>query len=188
MQMLLEQALEGVAMEAAHERIAASVFERILVPTDFSAASERAWSTAQRLAAALGAELVLTHVLCEADFLRGLEAEEREADAWSRHSAEQLSITPDPTWSQARVTAQEWAEDLLGRWAGQARAAGLKVSTVLRAGSPHREIVAAVVDHRADLVVLATRGRGGLPRLFYGSVADPVVRSAPCPVMTVRAS
>jgi nucleotide-binding universal stress UspA family protein len=56
----------------------------------------------------------------------------------------------------------------------------------LRSGVPHQEIVALARDERADLIVIGTHGRGGINRALLGSVADRVVRLAPCPVLTVR--
>lgn len=173
-------------MHSIPHMTAGAIFSRILVPTDFSPGSAEAWRMAQRLAPAVGADLVLMHVLDEADFLRSLEPEERRADAWSRHSAGELNIAPDPREGEAPTTAQEWAETQLDEWAAPARVAGLPVQTVLRAGVAQREIVAAVSDLRADLIVLSTHGRGGIDRFLHGSVADPVIRTAPCPVLAVR--
>ena len=51
---------------------------------------------------------------------------------------------------------------------------------------PHEEIVSAAGRERADLIVIGTHGRGGLDRALLGSVADRVIRLAPCPVVTVR--
>ncbi|MBI4636654.1 MAG: universal stress protein [Candidatus Rokubacteria bacterium] len=70
--------------------------------------------------------------------------------------------------------------------AAEARAEGLPVRTQLRAGVPYREIVAIAADERADLIVIGTHGRGGVDRALLGSVADPVIRLAPCPVLSVR--
>ncbi len=167
-----------------------STFSRILVATDFSPESERAWRVAQRLAAGLSAELVLLHVLVWDDSLRSLELAERQADERSRHVDDELNI-PHRTFEtepEVRQSAQEWAEDRMNTWAAGARGAGLAVRTLLRDGTPHREIVAAVREQAADLVVLSTHGRGGIERALIGSVADRVVRTAPCPVMTVRNS
>lgn len=80
---------------------------------------------------------------------------------------------------------REWAT-LLEEWADGARRAGLEVSTLLRGGVPYREVVDAAGAERVDLVLLATHGRGEIHRLLVGSVADKVIRMAPCPVMTVR--
>jgi nucleotide-binding universal stress UspA family protein len=66
-------------------------------------------------------------------------------------------------------------------------AAGVEsVTTDVRPGTPHREILAYVEEHDADLVVLGTRGQTGLERYLLGSVTERVLRSSPVPVMTVR--
>lgn len=144
-----------------------SVFYRVIVPTDFSACAEQAWAQAQRVAAAVGSELVLVHVLADAP-LYG-----------------EGPFSMDRT-RNVQEAARKWVEESLERWAGAARARGLEVRTAIRSGVPHREIVLLATDERADLVVIGTHGRGGLDRALLGSVADRVVRLAPCPVLTVR--
>ena len=62
-----------------------------------------------------------------------------------------------------------------------------KHETMLRVGHPASEILAAVNETGADLVVMATHGRTGVSHLVLGSVAERVVREAPCPVLIVRA-
>jgi nucleotide-binding universal stress UspA family protein len=147
--------------------MADGVFYRIVVPTDFSACSEQAWALARRLAAASGAELVLAHVLVETPLYS-------EGAVDMRHVKD------------VYAAARKWAKETLERWAEAARAEGPKARVVLRTGVPHEEIVALATDERADLVVLGTHGRGGLGRTFLGSVADRVIRLAPCPVLSVR--
>ena len=144
------------------------MFYRIVVPTDFSPNAEPAWVLAQRLAAALESEVVLTHVLVDA-----------------------------PLWSDGPLTGEQmrstfaanrqWASDKLDEMVRAARANGLRARTALRTGRPHDEIVLLATDEKADLIVIGTHGRGGLNRALLGSVADRVVRLAPCPVLTVRA-
>ena len=57
----------------------------------------------------------------------------------------------------------------------------------MRMGVPAPEILRYIQEHGAiDLVVMATAGRGGVARLFMGSVADKIVRAAPCPVLTMH--
>jgi nucleotide-binding universal stress UspA family protein len=68
-----------------------------------------------------------------------------------------------------------------------ARAEGRRVRTAVRVGVPYEEIVALARDERADLLVIGTRGRSGVPHALLGSVAERVVRLAPCPVLSVRA-
>lgn len=63
---------------------------------------------------------------------------------------------------------------------------GLRVQAAAAVGHPEREIPAAAARLRADLIVMATHGRTGLKRALLGSVAEAVLRYAPCPVLTVR--
>jgi nucleotide-binding universal stress UspA family protein len=147
--------------------MSADIFHRIVVPIDFSDSSEPAWALAQRLARALGSEIVLAHVLVEAP-LYG-----------------EGPLTMDRT-RQVLAETRTWAAQQLDRRAAVATANGLAVRTALRTGSPYREIVDLATDERADLVILGTHGRGGLIRAVLGSVADRVVRLAPCAVLTVR--
>lgn len=149
--------------------MAESLFYRIVVPTDFSESAEDAWGLAQRLATTSGAELVLVHVLVETPlFDEGPFTMDRVRNVYD--------------------AARKWGQQSLDAWVAQAHARGIKARGVLRTGVPHREVVDLVADERADLVVIGTHGRGGLERALLGSVADRVVRLAPCPVLTVRAN
>jgi nucleotide-binding universal stress UspA family protein len=139
-----------------------AAFRRIMVPTDFSVSAERAWALAQRLARATGSELVLIHVV--------------PRSAWSI-----------PRADHASEAARKWATEELEDCAGKARAQGLRARVALRTGVAYREIVALAREEGADLIVVATLGRGGIGRALLGSVADQVVRRAPCPVLTVPA-
>ena len=180
------------------------VFPLILVPTDFSAGSEHAWSLAQRMAATLNAELILLHVLPETLLDLATRLEERKAGHRARHVNRELA-TPcadeddEPTPRQrvyvgplTREEAQEFSAASreraaeLEQWAAAGRAAGCKVRTLLRVGVPYREVVLAAQEEHADLVLLATHGRGEIHRLLVGSVADRVIRMAPCPVLTIK--
>jgi nucleotide-binding universal stress UspA family protein len=148
--------------------MAETVFRRILIPTDFSAESERALGTAQRLAQALGAEVVLLHVFVEAPlYSEGPFAAQRVQEVYA--------------------SGRAWVQEQLERRAAAARAAGLPTKTLIVGGVAHQEIVAAARGEQADLIVIGTHGRGGVDRLLLGSVADRVIRLAPCPVLAVRA-
>jgi len=143
------------------------MFYRIIVPTDFSSCSEEAWRLAQRLAGMSGAELVLTHVLTEAPLFR-----------------EGPFIMPKVR--EVFEAARSFADAALEEWAAKARAEGLSARAALRSGVAYQEIVALAGDERADLIVIGTHGRGGIDRALLGSVADRVIRLAPCPVLSVR--
>src|SRR6266508_1644205 len=181
------------------------MFSRILVPTDFSGGSERAWAVAQRMAANLGAELVLLHVLpgTPLDVEVLLASEERKAELRSAQAEHQLGIPraddedPPPArrvfegpftrgaLREFSPQGRAWAE-MLEAWAVRARDAGAKVRTVLRVGVPYREVLSEAKESHVDLVLLATHGRGEIHRLLVGSVADRVIRMAPCPVFTLK--
>jgi nucleotide-binding universal stress UspA family protein len=143
------------------------MFYRIVVATDFSECAQEAWELARRIAAAPGSALVLTHVLTEVP----LYGE---------------GVFNIETARKVRDGARKWSEAALEDWVGKARGAGLSARAALRTGVPHEEIVALAQDERADLIVIGTHGRGGINRALLGSVADRVVRLAPCPVLTVR--
>jgi nucleotide-binding universal stress UspA family protein len=143
-------------------------YHRILVAVDFSPASEDAWSHARRLAALSDGELVLAHIVSEAPrFVAGPLTRARLAEV--------------------QAALRRWADDRLAQWVSAARAEGRRVRTAVRVGVPYEEIVALARDERADLLVIGTRGRSGVPRALLGSVAERVVRLAPCPVLSVRA-
>ncbi len=80
---------------------------------------------------------------------------------------------------------RRWATDELEECAAKARAQGLKVHVVLRAGMPYQEIVALAQNERADLIIIG-HGRRGTDRGLPGSVAHRLLDLAPCPVLTVR--
>ena len=140
------------------------MFHRIVVPTDFSDRAREAWEMAKRLGAAVGAELIVCHIVPEPlRYGQGVYA-------------------GDPADDVARAWVKAALDDLVE----QARAEGLEARACLRRGLAYQEIVALARDERADLIVIGTHGRAGMSRMLLGSVTDRVVRLAPCPVLTVR--
>ena len=67
-----------------------------------------------------------------------------------------------------------------------AKEAEIKVVRRVVIGIPYRKIVEVAEAEKVDLIVMATHGRTGFSHLFMGSVAERVVRTAPCPVLTIR--
>ena len=143
------------------------MFHRIVMPTDFSDCAREAWELAKRVSRATGGELIVSHVLPEPLRLG------------------QVVFVGEPT-SPAGQSARAWVEAALEDLVSEARAHGLEARAVLRTGVADEEIVALALDERADLIVIGTHGRGGMNRLLLGSVADRVIRRAPCPVLIVR--
>ena len=139
----------------------------ILHPTDFSVEADAAEAEAARLARAFGAQLILLHVSVEAP-LYG-------ETPFGMGELEKLYAT-QATWAEAR----------LGERVQRLVKEGVTAVWRRRVGVPHEEILRAMAEERATYIVIGTHGRGGFARFMLGSVADRVVRSAACPVLTVR--
>lgn len=146
-------------------------FTRILVPTDFSAPSDAALAMAKELAARFGASLHLVHVL----------EDPYAVAAYSADAA--IGYLPAGT----REAWQTEAENRLNALLTPAERTQFKVTTtVLFSGSTAQAIVELAQGNDIDLIVMGTHGRGGFAHLLLGSVAERVVRTAACPVLTVR--
>lgn len=140
---------------------------RILVATDFSPHSHQAWLYGVSLAEAFKAELILLHVIEPPDVL-------------SQFPPSGEAYFP-PNLAQIQ---EEFAQKTGGEWI--AEVGSLPARLLTRTGSPFVEIIAASKEEQIDLIVLGTHGRGAIAHLLLGSVAERVVRKAPCPVLTVR--
>lgn len=79
------------------------------------------------------------------------------------------------------------AEAQLSALVAEAQTAGVDAVAQIRTGVPAESIVEAAREAKAELIVVGTHGRTGFERLVLGSVAERVVREAPCPVLTVKA-
>jgi nucleotide-binding universal stress UspA family protein len=143
--------------------------KKILVATDFGEASDAALTYGRELAGRFGATL---HVL---------------------HVAENVYVTTfgAETYAAMAPDLQRELED-----AARARLGELVIdsdhsgpptkSVVLTSSSPAFAIIDYAGEHDVDLIVMGTHGRGALAHLLMGSVAEKVVRLAPCPVLTIR--
>jgi nucleotide-binding universal stress UspA family protein len=136
------------------------VLKQILVPIDFGEASEVALDYGRALARTFGASLHVLHVM-ENLFLRPMAG--------------------DP--SQLKAAA---ALHLSQRITDDDRAALQATAVLETSDNPAEEIAKYATSHAIDLIVMGTHGRGALAQLLVGSVAERVVRTAPCPVLTVR--
>ena len=138
---------------------------------DFSPHAERAFSYATTLAQRFSATLGLVHVV-EDPFVTA---------AWN-------SEVCVPNVGELLEGLIANAEYRLARLRRSARAHGLTVETAVMSGKPAQAIVERAKDGGFDLIVMGTHGRTGLFHVVMGSVAARVLRSAPCPVLTVRAA
>ncbi len=137
----------------------------ILVPCDFSDCSNKALENAAALAGLSGGTLVLLHVIkpVEPGFLIEGTVSRQTQGRMRERAAHEL----------AAVAGHHAGGAVLGR-------------PLIKSGRPWEVIVSVASKTRADLIVLGTHGYTGLKHAMLGSVAERVVRHAPCPVLTVR--
>jgi len=141
----------------------------ILVPTDFSPASRLALRYACQVADVFGAALHIIHVV---------DNPFAPADSSEMYAA----LPPEYLEEVDRLTRAELEAQLTSE-----EKARYSAVFVMRLGAPARQILDYLNEQRAiDLVVMATAGRGGVARFMLGSVADKIVRAAPCPVLTLH--
>lgn len=141
---------------------------KILCPVDFSESSMHALDYAAAFARAHNAELLLLHVTQPLVY----------------------GIVEDPgglnLYQGLEESMQQAAQSKLEEVEKNSREAGLEVKTMLILGTPFLEIIGVAKEKTVDLIVLGTHGRSGLSHVLMGSVAERVVRKAPCPVLTVK--
>jgi nucleotide-binding universal stress UspA family protein len=146
------------------------MFKQILVPTDFSNASRTALEYAIDLATRYGASIHLLHVVDEPAY---------------------VTTYPDGYFAGLPELRQQLVDDAnrqLALTAQICEVANVPFNTQLATGRPAPTVVQHAADSDADVIVMGTHGRGGLEHFILGSVAERVVRTAPCPVLTVRAA
>jgi len=144
----------------------------ILVPTDFSLTSERAMSMAINIAAACSGKIILMHVF--SDFKIG------EAVNWTSYVSTPIS--------EAEIGDEivKRAYEELDTFVGKFPVGDVKVETRVVEDRPYEGIVSMAQEENANLIVMGTHGRTGISHLLMGSTAEKVVRTALCPVLTVK--
>ncbi|MCB1863449.1 MAG: universal stress protein [Gammaproteobacteria bacterium] len=140
--------------------------EKILVPTDFSEAAEKAFDYALFLAETHTAEVTILHVV---DQLQGMA------------QYEILALTPAEIAERLKKSAQQSLQAMVERAKQRVSA-----TQTVREGKTWDVICQAAADEHADMIVMASQGRTGLAHALIGSVAESVVRHANCPVLVVR--
>lgn len=137
--------------------------QHMLVPVDFSEHANQALTYAITVAQKLQARITLLHVIYM------------------------------PPMAGANLTTQmtainEAAKKAVDACVKRVQEAGVEVKSLVCQGIPWQEIVHKASDSGADLIIMGTHGRTGLSHVFLGSVAEKVVRLAPCPVLVTRSS
>ena len=144
-------------------------YSRILHATDYSKASDHALAEAIALAKQNRAELLVLHVIdpvtpyVAGDDMGGAEL-----------------------YMKLEETTKQEAENSMKKLLEKLRKLKINAKSLLLRGNAHEQIVRTAKSRRANLIVIGTHGRTGLSRLLMGSVANQVVSTAHCPVLTVR--
>jgi len=153
------------ARDVQEESAMSTRVRHILVAHDFSETGEHALELALDLATELHARVTIMHAF-EVPTLT--------------YPGEGLAMTTEVADGLRKASAEA-----LDRLVARARGPGLEIRTLLREGRAWSEIDSAAKETDADLIVMGTHGRQGLARALMGSTAERVVRTAPCPVLTV---
>jgi len=135
------------------------MYARILVPTDGSATAAVAMEQALGLATSYDADIHVLHVI----------------DSWHYDTSIESAIDP------LRQRGNEYVEQLTK----EAATAGVPTTTAIEVGRPAHRILSYADEHDVDLIVMGTRGQGGLPKRLLGSVTSYVVTHAGVPVHVV---
>jgi nucleotide-binding universal stress UspA family protein len=136
----------------------------VLVPTDFSAGAQTALDHATALAKSFHAKIIVLHVI--------------ETFTYTMTESRQLV--------NVYALVKKAVEPALDQTVRDLQKEHVAASRALVQGRADQEIVAQAKESGADLIVMGTHGRRGVSHAFMGSVAERVVRTAPCPVLTVR--
>lgn len=145
-------------------------YERILLPLDGSPFAEQAIEYAENLALATGATLTLVSAVTHPEYPPAF--------------AEEVTLGVEPNPLEDHVA---WVAQYIRTTADRLRGKGIPVLTHVLHEQPAEAILEEALSSDADLIVMATHGRSGLPRLWMGSVALKVVKKAEAPVLLVRA-
>ena len=144
-------------------------FDRILVPTDFSDFSRPAMQYGYDIAARFGAELHLLHIVPDPAMLVpeaaafSVETMQAQSESLVKEAETMLKKLPPDGWENDKPVVRE-----------------------VRVGAAFMEIIDYARENSIDLIVIGTHGRSGLMHILMGSVAERIVRKAPCPVLTVK--
>jgi nucleotide-binding universal stress UspA family protein len=153
------------------------MYERILVPLDGSDLAQQVLPHVEPLAEKLGSTLILVRaIIVPGALIPGTAA--------GAGVVAGPIVDPAPIIEADRLAAAGY----LAALADRLQVRGFAVEPEQAEGSAHEVIVERAIHHRVGLIAMTTHGRGGLGRLVFGSVADAVLRAAPCPVLLVRAS
>ncbi|GFE61905.1 universal stress protein [Geobacter sp. AOG2] len=141
--------------------------DTILFATDFSEVSDYAFDYAATLATTYGARLVIVHVVAHQVDLRNF-------------------YVPDVSFDELDKQVEEGAKSRMADFCGGLTERFPDATACVVIGIPHEEILRKAAEEKASLIVMGTHGRQGFDHFIFGSTAERVVKTSPCPVLTVR--
>lgn len=142
-----------------------TLYKKILIPTDGSEIAGVAVKQGIELAKALGSKIYGLYVIDVSAF---------------------AGIPTEAIWESMRSLLEEEGRKALGAVEQTAKELGVECELLLKEGAPAEDITRVAKDEKIELIIMGTAGRKGLDRFLLGSVAEKVMRAAPCPVMVVR--
>ena len=140
-------------------------FDHLLVTTDFSAKADIGVATAGRLAKDLGAKISVLFVL--------------------EKVLPPLTFSSEAQRAEIQRTQLAKSRDQLEAYVATHFPDG-NATPILRVGTPYREILACIEEIGADLVVMASQGRGSVGQIVFGSTTSRILQLGPCPVLVAR--
>lgn len=141
------------------------MYKKVLIPTDGSENAERAVKHGIELAGAINAKVYGLYVI---------------------DTSALMGVPTEAIWESMKGLLEDEGKNALGVIEKMAEETGIECETMMDEGSPYKNIIQAAEDKDIDLIVMSTAGRVGLDRFLLGSVAEKVVRTAPCTVMVVH--
>lgn len=149
------------------------IFKKILVPTDNSENAREAFKYAADLAEKYDSTINVVHVIDTSHF-----------DQVTKYASELYMQSPQRYEETVIKEKTKETKDFIKKNLQNDK--GLKVEKIIRRGKPFVEIIKTAKEIEADLIVMGTHGKTGLANVLMGSVAEKVVRKAPCPVLRIK--
>ena len=153
---------------------------KIMVAYDFSEYSKNAFAYAVELADSLGANLVIVHIINERDLnaLRTITKEDMFSKSVVKYKKETMKLYVQNKKEELSSEIDKLIEDQ--------KCNHLSIDKVFRVGVPFQELINAVKNESADLMIMGSKGRSGLAEVLFGHTAEKMFRRCPVPLLSIR--
>jgi nucleotide-binding universal stress UspA family protein len=153
---------------------------KIMVAFDFSEYSKNAFAYAVELAGSLGANLVIVNIINERDLnvLRTITKEDMFSKSVVKYKKETMKLYVQNKKEELSKEVDKLIEDT--------NCTHLSIKKVFKVGVPFQELIRAVKDEGADLMVMGSKGRSGIAEVLFGHTAEKMFRRCPVPLLSIR--